>query len=64
MARFYATSLQLCLPFENTAAVELIREWGRIGSQGTVRVDRFATEAEAIRERNCLERSKGRRGYA
>lgn len=41
----------------------LIREWGRIGHSGTVRIDSYATEAEAAAELGRKAREKERRGY-
>ncbi len=41
----------------------LIREWGRIGSPGTVREDRFETVDLAIRSARKLAEQKMRRGY-
>ena len=41
----------------------VVREWGRIGHPGTVRIDSFATEAEAAAEFSRKSREKLRRGY-
>ncbi len=41
----------------------LIREWGRIGSPGTVKEDRFETADLAIRSARKLAGQKVRRGY-
>lgn len=41
----------------------LIREWGRIGHPGTVRIDGFATETEAANHFHRKVREKERRGY-
>ena len=41
----------------------LIREWGRIGQSGQVRVDWFDTEAEAKDLRFALQMQKAKRGY-
>ncbi len=41
----------------------LIREWGRIGSPGTVREDRYETEDLAIRSARKLAGQKVRKGY-
>jgi predicted DNA-binding WGR domain protein len=59
MARFYKIDVQLTL-FGEWA---VIREWGRIGSGGTVRStpDGTASEAEAARDRQW--QIKQRRGY-
>lgn len=57
MARFYSLRLQGDL----LAGLAVIREWGRIGRAGRVRVDLSAdAEAEALR----LAAQKRRRGYA
>jgi predicted DNA-binding WGR domain protein len=41
----------------------LIREWGRVGSPGTVRKEWFATEEEAITARQTLYYAKQKKGY-
>jgi predicted DNA-binding WGR domain protein len=41
----------------------LIREWGRVGSPGTVRKDWFETEEEAITARQTLYDAKQKKGY-
>ncbi|MGJ0491675.1 MULTISPECIES: WGR domain-containing protein [Methylobacter] len=41
----------------------LIREWGRVGSPGTVRKDWFDTEEEAINAAQRLCQSKQKGGY-
>jgi len=41
----------------------LIREWGRIGSPGTLRVDSFDTQHEAQDALDKLAFLKTRRGY-
>lgn len=41
----------------------LVREWGRVGSSGQVRIDWFETEAEAKAARFDLQMQKARRGY-
>jgi predicted DNA-binding WGR domain protein len=41
----------------------LIREWGRIGQPGTVRIDQFGTEEEASVAFTKKAREKERRGY-
>lgn len=40
-----------------------MRNWGRIGTGGHMRVDFFDSEAYAISERDRLIRTKERRGY-
>lgn len=41
----------------------LIREWGRVGSPGTVRKDWFDTETAAIVAREKLALQKQKKGY-
>ena len=41
----------------------LVREWGRIGSAGTVKIDFFDTEQEALSKQEALFRQKQKRGY-
>ena len=41
----------------------LIREWGRVGSPGTVRKDWFETEEEAMTARQTLYDAKQKKGY-
>ena len=41
----------------------LVREWGRVGSPGTVRKDWFDTEEEAIRAKDTLCAAKQKKGY-
>jgi predicted DNA-binding WGR domain protein len=43
--------------------VDLVREWGRIGSAGTVRIDGFKNEAEARDAGAKLAKQKQRKGY-
>ena len=59
MARFYAVQVVPAL-FGSWA---LVREWGRIGSPGTLRTDWFETEEEAEMARARLVLKKVRRGY-
>jgi predicted DNA-binding WGR domain protein len=59
MARFYAVKVVPTL-FGSGA---LVREWGRIGSPGTLRTDWFETAEEAERARAQLMLKKIRRGY-
>jgi predicted DNA-binding WGR domain protein len=59
MARFYAVKVVPTL-FGFWA---LLREWGRIGSPGTLRTDWFETEDEAETARARLVLKKVRRGY-
>jgi predicted DNA-binding WGR domain protein len=44
-------------------AVDLVHEWGRIGSPGTVRAETFADEAAAIEAAHAYLRRKLRKGY-
>ena len=41
----------------------LVREWGRVGSPGTVRKNWFATEEEAVNARQNLCKAKQKKGY-
>jgi len=41
----------------------LIREWGRVGSPGTVRKDWFETEDEADFARSTIMQKKIKKGY-
>ncbi|SFE71350.1 WGR domain-containing protein [Roseivivax sediminis] len=41
----------------------LVREWGRIGRSGQMRIDWFNTEAEAKNARFELHMAKAKRGY-
>ena len=59
MARFYAMSIAPTL-FGETS---LIRNWGRIGKRGQLRLDTFDTAAEARLALASLHNKKGRRGY-
>jgi predicted DNA-binding WGR domain protein len=59
MRRFYNTTVMLGL-FGEWA---LVREWGRIGSAGTVRKTWFATEAEALAAEQQLCEAKRKKGY-
>ena len=59
MARFYAVKVVPTL-FGPWA---LVREWGRIGSPGTLRADWFETEKEAETARARLVLQKVRHGY-
>lgn len=60
MQRFYALHVVQTIFGEWV----LIREWGRIGSGGTVREQWFDTEEEAIVARNRLRTVKEKRGYS
>jgi predicted DNA-binding WGR domain protein len=63
MARFYQLSLQGRLQLEEDAPVSLVREWGRIGSPGTVRVEAHPTQEAAEVAASRLTERKKRRGY-
>jgi predicted DNA-binding WGR domain protein len=65
MARFYRVGLQAeLLEADLLGGWSLVREWGRIGSPGTVRADRCATEADARAVGDRAIARKQRRGYA
>lgn len=57
--RFYRLDVQPDL----FGTVSLIREWGRIGQGGTVRIATFPSEAEAEVEAARTLTAKRRRGY-
>jgi predicted DNA-binding WGR domain protein len=59
MARFYSLAVQADL----LAGWSLVREWGRIGSPGRVRVDPHAELLIAETAALQLEVRKRRRGY-
>jgi predicted DNA-binding WGR domain protein len=60
MARFYTMHLAPTL----FGGWDLVREWGRIGSPGTVRIDPFETLEESERAlRRSIEKQKRKRGY-
>ena len=60
MRRFYALSTQPTLFGE----MSLIRNWGRIGTNGKTMMQTFDGSAEAIEAFVRLERAKRKRGYA
>ncbi|KRQ15791.1 WGR domain-containing protein [Bradyrhizobium manausense] len=60
MRRFYALSTQPTLVGE----MSLVRDWGRIGTNGQTMVQTFDGGAEAVEAFARLERAKWRRGYA
>ena len=41
----------------------VIKEWGRIGSPGTVREEWFDEESQAINKANAIVQRRVRRGY-
>ena len=59
MARFYTMHLAPTL----FGGWDLVREWGRIGSPGTLRIDPFETLKESERALLRLEKQKRKRGY-
>ena len=59
MARFYVLSIQPTL----FGGASLMRNWGRIGTNGRELVEVFATEIEAGAALEALARAKRRRGY-
>ncbi|MCR5860592.1 WGR domain-containing protein [Mesorhizobium sp. J428] len=59
MARFYRMSSTPSL----FGDICLVREWGRIGRPGRIRVDLYETREEAIAAREALSRLRRRRGY-
>ena len=59
MARFYALSVQPNL----FGSWSLIKEWGRIGRGGRVRIDLCDSLDEAVTAYNVMLRQKQRRGY-
>ncbi|APH74973.1 WGR domain-containing protein [Aquibium oceanicum] len=59
MARFYRMSSMPSL----FGDICLVREWGRIGRAGRMRIDLYETAREAAAARQALSRVKRRRGY-
>lgn len=59
MARFYALSIQPDL-FGETS---LVRNWGRIGCRGQIKIDAFKDVNAASRALEHLATRKRRRGY-
>jgi predicted DNA-binding WGR domain protein len=59
MARFYRVSVGRSL----FGDFSVVREWGRIGTIGRVRVDLFENEHGALSAFEAIERSKRKRGY-
>lgn len=59
MRRFYKIYVQSDL----FGGAQLVREWGRIGSPGTVATTLFASEGAAVDALDALARKKQRRGY-
>ena len=59
MWRFY----KLCLQPTLFGEVMLVRNWGRIGTNGQVKFETFEAGEDAEKLLNRIERSKRRRGY-
>ena len=59
MARFYTMHLVPTL----FGGWGLVREWGRIGSPGTLRFDPFETLEESERALQHIAKQKRKRGY-
>lgn len=59
MARFYLLSIQPTL----FGGVSLVRNWGRIGTSGQVKIVTYDRADDAHRAYRRLERVKRRRGY-
>ena len=59
MARFYAMTIEPNLFGE----VCLTRRWGRIGAQGQMKIQHFASERDAVATFLDLLRQKRNRGY-
>jgi predicted DNA-binding WGR domain protein len=59
MARFYLVSVGRSL----FGDFSVVREWGRIGTIGRVRVDLFENEHRALGAFEAIERNKRKRGY-
>ncbi|MFH1344000.1 MAG: WGR domain-containing protein [Pseudomonadota bacterium] len=59
MARFYRMSSTPSL----FGDICLVREWGRIGRPGRIRIDLFQTGEEAMAAGEALSRVKRQRGY-
>lgn len=59
MQRFYYLTVHRDL----FGGATLVREWGRIGSSGQVRIEPFADEGQAVDALAEIARQKRRRGY-
>jgi predicted DNA-binding WGR domain protein len=59
MARFYRLSIMPSL----FGDICLVREWGRIGKSGRIRIDLFEKAREAAAAHTAIENAKRRRGY-
>ena len=60
MRRYYSLSVQPDL-FGNAC---LVREWGRIGTRGRIRIERHLDEGSALTALVRLSATKRRRGYS
>jgi predicted DNA-binding WGR domain protein len=60
MWRFY----KLCLQPTLFGEIMLVRNWGRVGTNGHVKFETFEAAEDAEKALNRIERSKRRRGYA
>jgi predicted DNA-binding WGR domain protein len=58
-ARFYSLMIERDL----FGRVVLVRNWGRIGTNGQEKVEEFASELEAGQALEAMARAKRRRGY-
>jgi predicted DNA-binding WGR domain protein len=59
VARFYSLMIERDL----FGTVRLVRNWGRIGTNGQELVEVYATEIEASQALEAVARAKRRRGY-
>ncbi len=59
MARFYALMIERDL----FGTIRLVRNWGRIGTNGRQLVQEYATESEAAQAMEAMAQTKRRRGY-
>jgi predicted DNA-binding WGR domain protein len=59
IARFYSLMIERDL----FGIVRLVRNWGRIGSNGQELVEAFANEDDAGKALEAVARAKWRRGY-
>lgn len=60
MRRFYLLAIQPTL----FGGASVIRNWGRIGTEGQSMITTFDVTADAMVELTRIERSKRNRGYA
>jgi predicted DNA-binding WGR domain protein len=63
MSRYYLIVLQGDLGLTDGETVHVVREWGRIGSPGTVRIDAYPDAIAAEAAAAKIERLKKRKGY-